>query len=82
METKTQKAINLFKSKDFKGALKVFSTFKAGISKKDSAILKRGYECYVNPDFYTQLGKDPQNLINEALTLAYTLFIRGDSPCQ
>ncbi|QHJ74602.1 hypothetical protein VH22019_00038 [Vibrio phage VH2_2019] len=77
MVTKTQQAINAFIAKDFKLALKIFSTFRANVTADERAILKRGYEAIINPDFYRQVGKDPKKLTADACILAYSKFVQG-----
>lgn len=69
MEKKTELAKQAFIGGDVKQALKLASGFKLGLTKEDQSILKRGYECLVNPGFYVQLGKDPQVCIESAKVL-------------
>jgi hypothetical protein len=41
----------------------------------DTKIFKRGMDAYNNPDFYRQLGKDPDQLVATALELLAEKFI-------
>jgi hypothetical protein len=40
----------------------------------DTKIFKRGMDAYNNPDFYQQLGKDPEQLMATALELLAKKF--------
>jgi len=45
----------------------------------DTKIFKRGIDVYNNPDFYRQLGKDPERLVVAAFELLakkFSLYIR------
>jgi hypothetical protein len=33
----------------------------------DTKVFKRGWDAYNNPDFYRQLGKDPEQIVRAAL---------------
>ncbi len=46
-------------------ALRIASSFPHLGSHK--AVIMRGYEASVRPAFYRQLGKDPQQLINDGI---------------
>lgn len=63
---KTQQAIASFNAGDLKTALKLASSFRIGITRAQSAVLKRGYECLVWPEQYRQLKKDPDQCVAEA----------------
>lgn len=67
--SKTRQAVEKFLSGDVKGALKIAGTFRIGLTKDEQATLKRGYECMINPTFYVQLGKDPEECQRKACSL-------------
>lgn len=75
MKTKTQIAVEAFTAGDAKAALKLASSFKMGITKQQSAVLKRGYECMTFPDTYRQMGKDPAVCVEAAKSLFTELFV-------
>ena len=64
--SKTQEAKNLYLAGDVKGALKIASTFKIGITREEAKALKSGYEAIVHPAFYLQLGKDLNQMTAKA----------------
>lgn len=74
--SKTQIAIDLFQRGDLRGALRLASGFRIGLTREQQATLKRGFECLSNPEFYRQLGKDPQQLIDAATDLFRSHFLR------
>lgn len=76
MESKTSQAVEAFKKQDFKKALKLASSFRIGITRQQSAVLKRGYECLVWPSQYLQLKKDPDLCVEEAKVLFSNLWIK------
>lgn len=75
MVTKTELAVQAFHAGDTAKALKLASGFKLGITKQQSTVLKRGYECLHYPDTYRQLGKDPAACVAEATALFNQLFV-------
>lgn len=68
--SKTQQAKTLLDSGDVKGCLKLMSTFRLGLTKSESNILRTGYECIVHPRMYQQLKVDIDQAISSAVALA------------
>ena len=67
METKTSKAITLFRSGCLKEALAIFSTFRVGFTKEERRTLKIAYECLSgNSVFYQQLDVNVDNEIEKS----------------
>lgn len=66
-EKKSDIVRNLVADGEFKKALKIAKDFRFGISKSDSDAMKRGYECMVNPKFYSQIGYDPEKEIERGI---------------
>ena len=59
-KTKTEKAVELLRSGDFKAALMIFSTFRMGFTKEERRTLQIAKECLTGHDsFYRSLGIDP-----------------------
>lgn len=69
MDKKTKQAADLFNSGNVKGALKIASKFKLGLSKDEQATLQRGYEAFIRPQFYASLNKNPDAMIKDATEL-------------
>ena len=76
--TKTSQAVTAFKNGDTKRALKLASGFKLGLSKAQSNVLKKGYECIVWPDQYRSMKQDPEKCIAEAVKLFATIFMKEE----
>ena len=59
METKTSKAVELFRNGKICEALKIFSTFRIGFSKEEKRAIKIAYESMNgNEAFYRSLNID------------------------
>lgn len=75
METKTNKAISLLRSGDFKAALAIFCTFRVGFTKEERRTLQIAKESLSgNENFYRQIGIDTGREIErskEILELKY-----------
>lgn len=61
MIRKTDLVKSYVKQGDWKAALRIASKFRM-LSKQDKTDLVRAFECYSNPNFYQQLGFDPEQL--------------------
>jgi hypothetical protein len=74
METKLSKLVAAANDGDWQRALSIAAKFPRLGDHKTPIV--RGHEAYVNPGFYAQLGKDPEQLKNagiEALKQRYHL---------
>ena len=70
METKTSKAISLFRSGCLKEALAIFSTFRIGFTQEERRTLKIAHECLSgNAGFYRQLGIDTRLEIEKSKSI-------------
>lgn len=69
MDKKTDQAVELFKKGDIKGALRIAKSFRKFITRDEKAALERGYEMFVRPDYYKQLGRNPQKEIDKAVEI-------------
>lgn len=66
-ETKTEKAISLFKLGMLKESLAIFSRFRFGFTKEERRVLQISYECLTgNSNFYKSLGYDVEECLNES----------------
>ena len=65
MKKKIDILIELMKANEWQKALSLASKFgELGIQKDD---IKRAHQCYSNADFYRQIGKNPEELINKGI---------------
>jgi hypothetical protein len=58
--TQMQQVGQLLLEGQFKKALSFAKNWKMKLTKEQQSQIRRGYECYGNPDFYRQLGFDPE----------------------
>lgn len=69
METKTQQAINLWEQKKIVPSLKIFKSFKIGVSKDDKRNLEIAYECLTGKrDFYESIQVDVDSTLRNAFS--------------
>lgn len=74
VQGKQKQAVEAFHAGDIKSALKLASGFRLGVTRQQSIVLKRGYECMVWPDQYRRLKKDPEACIEEAKRVFKEVF--------
>src|SRR5882757_7078006 len=72
MQSKTERIKTALADGDWLSALRTPSRFHDRSC--DTLTFKRGFDAYQHPDFYRQLGKDPEMLINEAITRLHARF--------
>lgn len=67
METKTEKAKELFIYGDRVGAIRIFSSFRLGFTKEEKRTLKIAHECQTgHADFYQSIGVDTNEIWTKA----------------
>lgn len=67
METKTEKALSLYKMGKIKEALRVFKTFKIGYTPEERETLQIAYEMNCEHEkFYTSLGYNKVQMTQKA----------------
>ena len=65
--TKTQQLVNKYNSGDIKGAVKILSSFRIGITKEQKRILEIAKDCYSGAGLlYRQIGVDTNSVCNDA----------------
>lgn len=70
MATKTEQLRKLWKEGQSKKGLKIFKTFKIGVSKEDKRTVEIAYEVLTGKEnFYLSLGIDTQQKCKEAQTI-------------
>lgn len=74
MERKSDAVRRLVAEGNFKAALRIAKGFRLGISKEDADDMKRGYECLLYPDFYSQLGIDPCKTAQKGVDTVQRLY--------
>lgn len=73
LETKNAKVRRLVASKDYLDALKICKDWEyENPTHRD--ILRRGYECYVYPRFYKQLGFEPMKEYEKAISVLEQVY--------
>jgi len=73
-EKKSDIVRRLVADKNYKKALLIAKDFRLGISKVDLDAMQRGYECMVNPEFYRQIGIDPEIAAELGITTIERLY--------
>jgi hypothetical protein len=76
LKTKTQQAKDLLDAGNTKEGLRILSTFTMGLDRQEQAIIKRGYECLVRPDFYRSLGFYPAECVERAVAIARNKILK------
>jgi len=66
---KAQDVRDLIQQGDFKKALSGAKDFRLGVSKEQRSVMARGYECYIRPDFYRSIGKNPEECIRAGVAV-------------
>lgn len=74
MERKTDRVRSLVAAGDYKEALRIAKDFHLGISKFESDLMKRGYECLVHPEFYKSLGVDIDRTVRLGIATVKCLY--------
>lgn len=77
MERKSDKVRRLVATGQFKAALVIAKDFRIGISPEDRDVMTRGYECMVHPDFYRQIGFDPEAESRKGIAVVSKLYGKG-----
>lgn len=76
METKTSKAVKLFKEGHLKESLSLFSKFRLGFSKEEKRTLQIAYESFTGKErFYQSLGIDTDRQIISSIELIKKKYI-------
>jgi hypothetical protein len=72
VKSKTDQIRAAWDSGDQIGALRIAARFFDRSS--DTKTFKRGIDAYNNPSFYRQLGKDPEQIVQDALDVLAKRF--------
>lgn len=73
METKNAKVRRLVKDGDYKQALQICKDWDYS-DPADRNQLRLGYECLMYPEFYKQLGKDPEKEYASAIAVLINVY--------
>jgi hypothetical protein len=77
METKTKQAQEKYIAGDFIGSLRLFHTFRIGMTKDERDVIKTAYEIMTGKgSFYAQLGIDTDAIVNQSRDIIETKLIR------
>lgn len=74
MKRKSEIVKELVAAGDYKKALSIAKGFKIGFTKKEQDIMIRAHECMVHPGFYSQLGFDEAQLIQDGIDLVKRVY--------
>lgn len=75
MEKKTDRVRSLVAAGDYKAALRIAKDFRLGISKTESDLMKRGYECMAtSPRFYQSIGLDVEECIRRGIEVVVRIY--------
>jgi hypothetical protein len=74
MQSKTERIRTTLDRRDWLAALRIASRFHD--RSNDTLMFKRGFDAYQHPDFYRQLGKDPDKLVDAAIKRLQARFCR------
>ena len=79
METKTSKAVALFRSGHLKEALSIFRTFRIGFTQDERRTLQIASESLSGNDrFYKQIGIDTNSEIEKSKELLTNKYLRNE----
>ena len=74
MKRKSDMVKQLVADGDFKKALGIAKGFKIGFTKAEQDLMTRAHECMVHPGFYSQLGFDEAQLIEDGIELVKRVY--------
>ena len=69
-DTKTHKALNLFKQGLIKESLVIFKTFRIGFTREEKRILEIASDCLNGrSSFYKQIGIDTEMVVSQSVSI-------------
>ncbi|MBR3973014.1 MAG: hypothetical protein IKJ99_03570 [Oscillospiraceae bacterium] len=74
MERKTDRVRSLVAAGEYREALRIAKDFHIGISRTESDLMKRGYECIVHPEFYKSIGVDVDRTVRLGVAALKCLY--------
>lgn len=66
---KAQAVRQLIEAGEFKKALAGAKDFRIGVTKEQRSVMARAYECFIRPDFYRSIGKNPDQCIEDGIAV-------------
>lgn len=72
--TKTYRVKDSMKKGNWKNAFKLAKTFKLGITIEQQEVIKRAYECILYPRFFTQIGINVSEAINDGKKTLFSIY--------
>ena len=70
METKTNKAIELYRTGNIKGAFSIIATFKLGFTKDERDTIRMAHECMSGlENFYKSIGINAEIVKQRAISI-------------
>lgn len=74
MERKSDTVRRLVAEEDYRKALSIAKDFRIGISREQRSTMTRAYECMVHPSFYSSLGTNLSQAIDEGISVLKGLY--------
>lgn len=75
MERKSDRVRRLVAEGEYREALRIAKDFRLGISKTESDLMKRGYECLAtSPAFYRSIGLDVDKCVKDGIEVLVNLY--------
>jgi hypothetical protein len=59
----------LIEAGEFKKALNGAKDFRIGVTREQRSVMARAYECFIRPDFYRSIGKNPEQCIKAGIVV-------------
>ena len=76
INTKTHKAVNLFKQGLIKESLAIFKTFRIGFTREEKRTLEIASDCLNGrSSFYQQIGIDTETIIRQSLSIINSKYL-------
>jgi len=63
---------------NIKAALRIAKEFRLGITPDDRKHMQYGYECMVHPEFYAQLGRNVDDMVQTGQHTLFRLYGRRE----
>ena len=61
--SKSELVRTYIKNEKWKEALREAKDFRIGVTKEQRSVMARAYECFIRPQFYASIGKNPAECI-------------------
>lgn len=66
---KAQDVRNHIQQGNLKKALSGAKDFRIGVTQEQRSVMSRAYECFIRPEFYRSIGKNPDECIKAGVAI-------------